>query len=156
MRIRVATAEDAAAVSALINASAHHFLQDPSGRGAERFLEGIAPEAVLGYINNPNFLYLIAETSGNLAGAAALRDRTHLFHLFVAPSYQRQGLARALWTAVRQGAGEGMGKFTVNSSPNAVAVYERFGFTSTGPHTKINGISYVPMKAVTRSQSVLP
>jgi len=147
MHIRPATTQDAEAISALINASAHHFLLDPSASGAERFLAGITPQAILGYITSSNFHYLIAEDGPNLAGAVALRDGRHLFHLFVAPTHQRQGLARALWEAAKQGAAKDLKVFTVNSSPNAVAVYERFGFAAIGPRTEMNGIAFVPMEA---------
>ena len=147
MHIRPATTQDAEAISALISASAHHFLLDPSGRGAERFLASVTPQAILGYITSSNFHYLIAEDGPNLAGAVALRNGRHLFHLFVAPTHQRQGLARALWEAAKQGAAKDLKVFTVNSSPNAVAVYERFGFSATGPRTEMNGIAFVPMEA---------
>ena len=60
MNIRTATLEDAEAVSALINGSAHHFMLEPCGHGAQRFLEGISPQAIRGYITNPNFHYLVA------------------------------------------------------------------------------------------------
>ena len=148
MHIRSATTQDAKAISALISASAHHFLQDSSGSGAERFLEGITPQAILGYITSSNFHYLIAEDGTDLAGAVALRDGRHLFHLFVAPAYQRQGLARALWAAAKQRAAKDLETFTVNSSPNAVPVYERLGFIATGSRTEMNGFAFVPMKAV--------
>jgi ribosomal protein S18 acetylase RimI-like enzyme len=148
MHIRSATTQDAEAISALINFSAHHFLLDSSGSGAERFLAGITPQAILGYITRSNFHYLIAEDGTDLAGAVALRDGRHLFHLFVAPAYQRQGLARALWAAAKQGAAKDLESFTVKSSPNAVAAYERFGFTANGQRTELNGIAFVPMKAV--------
>jgi ribosomal protein S18 acetylase RimI-like enzyme len=147
MHIRPATTQDAEAISALINASAHHFLLDASGRGAERFLAGITPQAILGYLSSASFFYLIAEDGNDLAGAVALRDGRHLFHLFVAPTHQRQGLARALWAAAQRGAAKGLKTFTVNASPNAVAVYERFGFAAVGPRTEMNGIAFVPMEA---------
>eukprot|EP01041_Mallomonas_annulata_P014620 gene14620-31104_t len=147
MHIRPAKTQDADAISALINASAHHFLLEPSASGAERFLAGITPQAILGYITSSNFRYLMAEDGTELAGAVALRDGRHLFHLFVAPTHQRQGLARALWEAAKQGAATDLKIFTVNASPNAVAVYERFGFAATGPRTAMNGIAFVPMEA---------
>jgi ribosomal protein S18 acetylase RimI-like enzyme len=153
MNIRPAKTQDAEALSALINSSAHHFLIDSSGRGAERFLEGITPQAILGYITSSNFYYLIAEDGTNLAGAVALRDGRHLFHLFVAPAYQQRGLARALWEAAKQGASKDLKIFTVNSSPNAVAVYKRFGFTTNGPRTEKNGIAFVPMEAAATAGS---
>ena len=153
MHIRPAKIQDAEAISALINESAHHFLLDSSGRGAERFLAGITPQAILGNISSPNFHYLIAEDDADLAGAVALRDGRHLFHLFVSPTHQRQGLARALWEAAKQVAAKDLKTFTVNSSPNAVAVYERFGFAVNGPRTEVNGIAFVPMEAAATAGS---
>ncbi len=152
MNIRPATAADADAISALIAGTAHHFMLDPSGRGAERFLEGIAPQAILGYVASPNFYYLVAVSGSDVVGAVALRDGRHLFHLFVAPDWQRQGIARALWSAAMKGAATDPEAFTVNSSPNAVAVYEKFGFTPTGPRTEMNGIAFIPMKDAAMAQ----
>ena len=153
MNIRHATAADADAISTLIAKVAHHFMLDPSGRGAERFLEGIKPQAILGYIAGPNYHYLVAVSDTEVVGAVALRDGRHLFHLFVAPDWQRQGIARALWSAATKGLAPDLEAFTVNSSPNAVAVYEKFGFTPTGPRTEMNGIAFVPMKAAAMPQS---
>ena len=153
MNIRPAKTQDAEAISALINASAHHFLLDSSGKGAERFLAAITPQAILGYISSSNFHYLIAEDGTGLAGAVALRDGRHLFHLFVSPNHQRQGLARTLWEAVKNCAARDLKTFTVNSSPNAVAVYERFGFVVSGLRTEVNGIAFVPMEAAATAGS---
>lgn len=154
MHIRPAKIQDAEAISALIISSAHHFLLDSSGRGAERFLAGITPQAIVGYITSPSFHYLVAEDGTDLGGAVALRDGRHLFHLFVSPTHQRHGLARALWEAAKQGASKDLKTFTVNSSPNAVTVYERFGFTVNGPRTEMNGIAFVPMEAAATAGSL--
>ena len=37
------------------------------------------------------------------------------------------------------------GKFTVNSSLNAVPVYQRFGFVANGPVVQKHGIAFQPM-----------
>lgn len=37
------------------------------------------------------------------------------------------------------------GYFTVNSTPYAQPVYERFGFVATGPRVETKGIAFVPM-----------
>ena len=42
------------------------------------------------------------DPEGGLAGAAALRQDNHLFHLFVSPAWQRQGVATQLWREVMQ------------------------------------------------------
>jgi hypothetical protein len=36
--------------------------------------------------------------------------------------------------------------FTVNSTPYAMPVYERFGFKATGPRVETRGIAFVPME----------
>jgi GNAT superfamily N-acetyltransferase len=147
--IEVATPLDAAAISRLINGLSMHFTQDPQGTEAEAFLKTIGPAGIVALMEAPNMLYCKAVVGGQLAGVVALRDNTHLFHLFVDPAFQRQGLSRKLWLHVKTIAlskGHG-GSFTVNSTPSAVPVYRRFGFVATGPQVDKNGISFVPMRS---------
>lgn len=46
------------------------------------------------------------------------------------------------------------GGFSVNSTPVAVPVYERFGFQAAGPRVEMNGIAYVPMRLESAAQAV--
>ncbi|MEX6501284.1 GNAT family N-acetyltransferase [Pseudomonas zhanjiangensis] len=149
VQIRRALPGDAEAISALILELAHYFTCQPDGEGAERFLEGLGPQAIRAYIGDPGLHYLVATEARRLLGVAAMRDGRHLFHLFVAPAGHRQGIARQLWDMLSQAAiaaGNRQG-FTVNSTPYAVPVYERFGFQACGPRVEKNGIAYVPMQA---------
>lgn len=146
--IRRAEVGDAAAISSLILGLAHSFTLRPDGSGAEVFLSTVQPSAIAGYIAAQNFMYFKAESDGRLAGIAAIRDTTHLYHLFVAPEFQKRGLARVLWehaSAAARAAGNA-GGFTVFSTPSAVPVYERFGFRATGPRIEKDGIAFVPMR----------
>ena len=147
VRVRAARAQDAPAISALIAGFACEFTERPNGAGAEAFMSTIAPEALAECIDSTEYIYLVAEADGDLAGAAALRRPSHLYHLFVAGEFQGRGVARLLWDTLRSAA-EALGndgEFTVNSSPGALAVYERFGFVRTGPEARTHGIEYVPM-----------
>jgi len=146
MQIRPALPEDAAAISALIRSVAHFFTLDPAGAGAEGFLETISPEAMAGYLGSERYRYLVGLEDGVLAGVVALRDASHLFHLFVAPAFQRRGLARALWLQVSAAAHPGLSGFTVNSTPYAVPVYEALGFRVAGARVETHGIAFVPMR----------
>lgn len=146
--IRKAVPADAAAVSSLIGSVAHYFTVNPTGEGAERFFATISTEAIAGYINSPNFNYLAAFLGGRVLGVVAIRDAKHLFHLFIAPDFQRRGLGRLLWQraqseALAAGNREG---FTVNSSPHAVPFYERLGFHATSSRAEKDGITFVPMR----------
>lgn len=122
----------------------------PDGAGAERFLQSVSEEAIRGYVADARYRYLVAEHEGGIAGFIAMRDGTHLYHLFVAAAHQDQGIARRLWEKARTealGAGAS-GEFTVNSSLAAVTVYRRFGFREAGPCRREAGIAFVPMRLV--------
>ena len=89
------------------------------------------------------------ETSSRsrIVGFVGVRDNKHLYHLFVANDFQRRGVARRLWTVAREEciAAGNPGTFTVNSSNNAVAAYERLGFVRSGPTKNDDGVLYNPM-----------
>jgi len=148
MQIRSATETDAKRISSLIHSLSGPFTVSPNGEGAEAFFASISEQAIRGYISAGNFSYLVAEVENELAGVVAMRDNCHLYHLFVAPAFQGRGLGRSLWLTVRKAALEAgnAGHFTVNSSLNAVSIYERFGFSPSGPTVETHGIAFLPMK----------
>jgi GNAT superfamily N-acetyltransferase len=142
-----ATVEDAPAISRLISSLVRFFTLRPDGAGAEDFLKTISPDAVAGYLADPRFAYFKAMENGTLAGVVAVRDTSHIYHLFVDESFQRRGLSRQLWNHARVVVRDASpGYFTVNSTPYAQPVYERFGFVATGPRVETKGIAFVPMR----------
>lgn len=148
MKIEHATIGDAPRISALIRELSKPFLVSPSGEGAEPFFAAISESAIQGYVSASNFEYFVAESQSQLAGVVALRDNSHLFHLFVAEPFQGQGLGSKLWQMVKAGALQSgnPGKFTVNSSLNALPVYEKFGFVASGPVVQTHGVKFQPMQ----------
>jgi GNAT superfamily N-acetyltransferase len=85
---------------------------------------------------------LVAEHSGKLVGMLHLRESCHVSMLFVQAAHQRGGVARGLLAA----AGDTGCQFTVSSSPNAVAAYERLGFRVTDSEQCVHGIRFIPMQ----------
>ena len=81
-----------------------------------------------------------------LAGVAAVRNRSHISLLFVDASCHRQGIARALFNAVRDfcRTDPAVSRITVNSSPYAVEIYRRLGFTATDAERVTDGIRFTP------------
>ena len=148
MKIERATVADASRISALIRELSKPFLVSPSGEGAEPFFAVIGESAIQGYVSASNFEYFVAEEQGQLAGVVALRDNSHLFHLFVAEPFQGQGLGNKLWQLVKARAIQSgnPGNFTINSSLNALPVYEKFGFVASGPVVQTHGVAFQPMQ----------
>ena len=147
MQVRPASEADAPALSGLIRGLSGPFFLLPNGEGAEIFLRSISEPAIRGYVTAENFWYQVAESNGQLVGIVAVRDNSHLFHLFVAPAFQGKGTARWLWLLAKAHACStgNPGRFTVNSSLGAVPIYERFGFVASGPTVAKHGISFQPM-----------
>lgn len=90
----------------------------------------------------------MAEVDGTIAGFIAIRDGTHLFNLFVARTFQGQGIGRRLWEqALSQLPSCAAGlTITVNASPTAIPVYGAFGFRAVGGLEQIDGVAFVPMR----------
>lgn len=147
MLLRPGTTSDAAALAALILSHRAALTLDSEGADAEKFLGSVSEAAVRGYLASERYAYTVLEDGDRIVGFIAMRDRTHLFHLFVAHTYQRQGCARQLWACALGAALDPAyaTSFTVNSSPGAVPVYRRFGFVEAAPPVQMHGIAFVPM-----------
>lgn len=148
MRLRGATAADAEAISALVSSLLHALLADPDDvAAAEPFLATVTPDAIRGYVTGGEFRYHVVEIDGQIRGAVAIRDASHLYHLFVDERFHRRGIARRLWEAASAAARDAgnPGRFTVNSSLVARPVYESFGFVADGEEVRKDGVAFVPM-----------
>jgi GNAT superfamily N-acetyltransferase len=121
---------------------------DPSGADAEVYLVSVSVQAEREYLASERYGYLLAYSDSQLAGFIAIRDGSHLFHLFVERSRQRQGIARRLWERALKElcVPTSDGGFTVNSSLSAVPVYQAFGFVPSESIQRVHGISFLPMR----------
>jgi GNAT superfamily N-acetyltransferase len=156
MEFRAGSPADAEAIADLIASFQSELTDDPSGAGAEEFLASVSVQAEREYLASERYRYLLAYSDSKLAGFIAIRDGSHLFHLFVARSHQGQGIARRLWErALRQLSVHGSdGGFTVNSSLSAVPVYQALGFVPAGSVQSMHGISFLPMRRRALSSDV--
>ena len=76
-------------------------------------------------------------------------DGRHVSMLFIRADGQRSGIGRGfLHIAIKtcRERSDACGVITVNSSPNAVAAYERLGFAATGNERCVHGIRFIPMQ----------
>jgi GNAT superfamily N-acetyltransferase len=147
MNLRPATPSDAEQLAALILSHRALLTLDPEGHGAEQFFESVSERAVRGYLESDRYSYTVLEANGEILGFVAIRDQNHLFHMFVARKHQGKGVGRQLWESALRSATDNSNllSFTVNSSPNAVPVYRRFGFTEASARVEVHGIAFIPM-----------
>lgn len=143
LRLRKALVSDAETISALIVSLKEYFLADPDSDEVQPFLETLEPDATARRIASTEFSYHVAEDDCGLRGVIAIRNGTHVYHLFVSSEAHRKGIARALWDHAR--GQSGAATFTVNSSPYAVPAYERLGFKITDEPQSEDGLVFVPM-----------
>lgn len=150
LHIRRAEDADASRISDLILGLVPYFTIHPDGQGAEVFLESVNTKGVQGFLQSAQFDYFIAEYQNQIAGVVALRDNSHLYHLFVAPQFHGLGFGRQLWQflldfAKHKNTNQNLTSITVNSSINAVAMYRHFGFEPTSERQEMHGLAFVPM-----------
>jgi GNAT superfamily N-acetyltransferase len=146
--IRIASNSDVPGISRLLRSLSHTYIVSPDDPEVDKFLATLTEGAISAFIGRPDVVYLIAATSTTeLVGAAAISGDRKVEHLFVDPVYQGIGLGRRLWEHLRDHALRfgNPGQFTVNSSLNAVPIYERFGFVIAATKVERYGGAYVPM-----------
>lgn len=148
MRIRPLHNHDIPAVAALMRALSDEFIVHECTADAAAFFARENDESgICGFVSS-GIAYSVAEYDGVIVGFIALRDNSHVFHMFVDKAHHRQGVAAALWQSARRAALEAgnPGVFTVNASNHAVPVYEKMGFVRTAEMQCKNGIYYNPMQ----------
>lgn len=156
VKLRPGKTTDAESLARLIASFQREITVHPDGIGAERYLASVSSEALRDYLESSRYSYIVAELEEALLGFIALRDGSHVFHMFVARDQQRKGVAWRLWQEAKaQALSAGSpSQFTVNSSLGAVSVYRAFGFEPTGEVASMNGIFFMPMRlAVTENEA---
>src|SRR5262245_66672671 len=104
MELRLGSPSDATAIARLIASFQSELTDDPSGAGAENYIASVSVEAEQNYLGSERYRYLVALVGEELAGFIAIRDNSHLFHLFMARSNKIITLARPLRNDTRHAA----------------------------------------------------
>jgi|SRR6516162_297413 predicted GNAT family N-acyltransferase len=120
---------------------------DYSAEGVAEFRKYNRPEEMIKRLRAGHFA-LLATAKRKIVGVIEIRNNRHVSLLFVAPEFHGQKIATQLWhRAFRKSraADATVREFTVNSSPYAVPIYEKFGFRQTSPEQTHNGLRFVPM-----------
>ena len=141
-------AADVPIIAALLRVLAEKYIVHEFGPAARASFLSKNDEAAIAQFVADGFRYHVAEDAGMIIGFVGVRDNRHLYHLFVAEPYHRRGIASRLWEVASSECRERghTGPFTVNSSNNAVAIYERLGFRRTAPIQDSGGVLFNPME----------
>jgi GNAT superfamily N-acetyltransferase len=115
--------------------------------GVREFLGYVRPE-LLSERSRLNHFTLVATRDEEILGMIEVRDFSHVCLFFVKKELHGNGIGRELMKralAICRSENAALTAVDVNSSPNSVVVYERIGFSRTGPEKAVNGITFVPM-----------
>ena len=121
---------------------------DYAQEGIDVFHRFIAPEALTEQFRTGALKLWGAFRQDTLAGVAAVRNRSHISLLFVDASCHRQGIARALFSAVRDFCRTYAEPVFITKNGKgdlAVEIYRRLGFTATDAERVTDGIRFTPM-----------
>jgi len=129
--VREARTEDAAAVSALVQAGfIAHVAPDWEPSARRSFLEDTGADRMTALISEAA-ICLVCEEDDRLVGVIFLPRPTLVQLFFVAPEHLRQGIGKALWGAVRTHLEQHhpeVKTVELNSSPYALGAYKALGF----------------------------
>lgn len=155
--IRRAVPDDAAAISGLIVTVASKQLKDEfTADGWDLFLRLISKQTQKGLIADSQFCYWLAIVKDHdeetIVGLLTSKMTYHVFHFFILPKYQRQGVGRQLWSHYLFHLPPAPPSIiTVKASDFALDFYKKLGFTIQQPRCVENGLAYTLMHYVRRS-----
>jgi GNAT superfamily N-acetyltransferase len=115
--------------------------------GVAEFMKYLDPSRLADRAKGDSFVR-VAESNNQIIGVIAVKDGSHIALFFVSAEHQGKGIGRKLLSQAVQKCisnNPDLTWITVNSSPNAVAVYRRLGFRETSEERTVNGIRHVPM-----------
>lgn len=123
---------------------------DYPDEGNSTFYRFITGEAIKQRLENGNLL-ICARIDGRLAGVHEVRDKNHIALFFVRKQFHNRRTGHALFNYslnYLKNKNPEIGKITVNSSPYAVEIYKRLGFTGTSGMQEKDGIKFYPMEYI--------
>lgn len=97
-------------------------------------------------IKSNDFTNLVYEKNNSIIGYISIKNKQHIYHLFVSEEQQRKGIAKELWEKAKKLCLRK--KYTVRSSLYALPVYEYFGFKKIGKVEMKDNIQFQEMELI--------
>lgn len=147
MLIREMNFTDIEPVNILIKEVFDKFMSaDYTEEGIKNFYEFISPPSLRDRLSSGN-RFFIAEKGDIIAGIIEVRDNSHIALFYVKGTFHGMGIGRCLFEHALKLIPPGT-VITVNSSPFAIPVYEKLGFTRHLPARMKDGMAFIPMKYI--------
>ncbi|WP_076421203.1 GNAT family N-acetyltransferase [Colwellia sp. UCD-KL20] len=144
MSIRVANKNDVPKICTLVKSLSYFYLESDKAELPNWFAETLTTEAFQNRVKSNEYHNFVYESHGEIVGYLALKNNSHLYHLFVSESYQGKGISRCLWNHALTKCVSDI--YTLRSSLFAVPIYKKFGFKAVGDAREKDGIGYQSME----------
>ena len=144
MSIRVANKNDVPKICTLVKSLSYFYLESDKTELPNWFAETLTSEAFQNRVQSNEYQNFVYEEQGEIVGYLALKNNSHLYHLFVSESYQGKGISRYLWSHALTKCVSDL--YTLRSSLFAVPIYKKFGFKVIGEAGEKDGIGYQAME----------
>ena len=117
--------------------------------GVENFYNYINPSSIQERHRENHFMLLaINSETKEIVGVIEMRTYNHICLLFVDKKHQRKGVGKVLFQSGKEiclQENPTVREITVNSSPYALKIYEKLGFTATSDEQLVDGLRFIPM-----------
>lgn len=130
----------------ILNSFNKFIAPDYSREGIETFYKFIDKGDSIKKALEQKELCVIAKDEEKIRGMLLTRNSSHISLLFVDENYHSKGIAKKLLNIMTENVDKNIKKITVNSSPYAVAVYEKLGFIKLSELQERDGIEYIAME----------
>lgn len=138
--IREAILSDSPFLSDLSNSLACYLFDESVPKW---FKEELSCESFKQRVLSDEYMHFIYIQDKKIVGFIAIKDKNHLFHLFVDKKYHRQGIATKLWEFVKVKID--VSNMLVNASLYGIKAYESFGFEISDEEKQYLQLKFQPM-----------
>lgn len=157
MQIRIAEAQDADAICAIVRQSITHLCNLDHHEDKDilkTWLENKTPATFKLWINSPNQHFFVAEEQGNIIGVGAVTLTGEITLNYVAPEARFQGISKALLSTLEAFLSDkGFKQCTLTSTKTAHGFYQSAGYEDKGEPTLWMKLKGYPMRKGLRSTS---
>ena len=140
MIIRKAQISDIDDVAKIVRGLSKYYLEPGHDIMPEWFVSTLTDNAFSGRFKSDEYFNYVAENDGKIIGYISVKRGFHLYHLFVASDFHKQGVASSLWQHCLDHLN--IERCTVRSSLFAVPVYVQLGFSVSESVAYKDGIGF--------------